>query len=96
MLANLFMHYAFDMWLDREYPGCAFERYADDAVIHCATERQARSCLADSPSGSIGGTELPHKTKIVYCQDTKRRGEGGAHQLRLPRLHLSGPPGLKG
>ena len=41
LLANLFLHYGFDLWLSREYPGCQFERFADDAVIHCVTERQA-------------------------------------------------------
>ena len=43
LLANLFMHYAFDRWMDREHPGSPFERYADDAVIHCDTEAQARN-----------------------------------------------------
>ena len=42
LLANLFMHYAFDTWMDREFPGCPFERYADDIVAHCDTEDQAR------------------------------------------------------
>ena len=46
VLANLFMHYAFDTWLAREFPGAQFERYADDAVVHCATERQAELVLA--------------------------------------------------
>ena len=46
VLANLFMHYAFDMWLEREFPTVEFERYADDAVVHCATERQARQVRA--------------------------------------------------
>ncbi|MGD9622967.1 MAG: reverse transcriptase domain-containing protein [Mycolicibacterium sp.] len=41
LLSNLFMHYAFDAWLDREFPMVRFERYCDDAAIHCATERQA-------------------------------------------------------
>ncbi|WP_151484353.1 reverse transcriptase domain-containing protein [Streptomyces albicerus] len=45
VLANLFMHYAFDMWLARTYPGVQFELYADDAVVHCVTERQAREVL---------------------------------------------------
>jgi RNA-directed DNA polymerase len=77
VLANLFMHYAFDLWMAREYPGCPFERYADDAVIHCATERQARHLLADLAErfGSVGLELHPDKTKIVYCQDTKGRGE---------------------
>jgi len=46
VLANLFMHYAFDAWMAREYPSVWFERYADDAVVHCVTERQANSLVA--------------------------------------------------
>jgi len=77
LLANLFMHYAFDMWMVREYPGCPFERYADDIVAHCDTEQQARQLL-ESIAARLGalGLELhPEKTKIVFCQDTNRRGE---------------------
>ena len=43
LLANLFLHYAFDLWMSRTFPGVWFERYCDDAVVHCASERQARS-----------------------------------------------------
>ena len=43
VLANLFMHYAFDRWMDREFPGCPFERYADDSVVHCDSEDQAQN-----------------------------------------------------
>ena len=77
VLANLFMHYAFDQWLVREYPGCPFERYADDAVIHCGTEDQARQLLADLAERlqSVGLELHSDKTKIVYCQDANRRGE---------------------
>jgi hypothetical protein len=39
VLANTFMHYAFDSWLEREFPAVEFERFADDAVVHCVTER---------------------------------------------------------
>ncbi len=46
VLANLFLHYAFDTWMAREFPTVWFERYADDAVLHCVTERQARQVLA--------------------------------------------------
>ena len=77
LLANLFMHYAFDMWMAREYPGCPFERYADDIVTHCVTEPQARHLL-DSIATRLGalGLELhPEKTKVVFCKDTSRRGE---------------------
>lgn len=75
VLANLFMHYAFGTWLEREFPAVEFERFADDAVVHCATERQARdvrSALAVRLEG-VGLRLHPGKTKIVYCKDRKRR-----------------------
>ena len=76
VLANLFMHYAFDLWLDREFPTVRFERYADDAVVHCVTERQAREVLAalSERMVEVGLRLHPNKTKIVYCKDDKRRG----------------------
>src|SRR5882672_3124697 len=77
VLANLFMHYAFDMFLAREFPTVEFERYADDAVVHCVTERQARQ-VREALTARLAelGLELhPGKTKIVYCQDSLRRGE---------------------
>src|SRR5512132_3134342 len=45
ILANLFMHYAFDTWMARNFPGCPFERYADDAVVHCTSRPQAEDVL---------------------------------------------------
>ena len=76
VLANLFMHYAFDLWLEREFPLVRFERYADDAVIHCVSEHQARKVLAALHERMAGaGLELhPDKTRIVYCKDSSRRG----------------------
>ena len=76
LVTNLFMHYAFDRWMVREHPGQPFERYADDAVIHCDTEAQARVLWAGLAErlGSIGLELHPDKTKIVYCQDANRRG----------------------
>jgi RNA-directed DNA polymerase len=75
VIANLFMHYAFDKWLEREFPAVTFERYADDAVVHCATERQAREVLAalEQRMAEVGLQLHPDKTRIVYCQDGKRR-----------------------
>lgn len=76
LLANLFLHYAFDKWMDRENPHVPFERYADDIICHCRTEGEARRLwrqvgdrLAD-----CGLTLHPQKTKIVYCKDTNRQG----------------------
>ena len=77
ILANLFMHYAFDTWMDREFPGCPFERYADDVVAHCDTEVQARALWAAIAKrlGALGLELHPAKTKIVYCKDANRRGD---------------------
>ena len=77
VLANLFLHYAFDMFLEREFPTVEFERYADDAVVHCVTERQARQ-VREALTARLAelGLELhPGKTKVVYCKDSLRRGE---------------------
>ena len=77
VLANLFLHYAFDMFLGREFPAVEFERYADDAVVHCVTERQARQ-VREALTVRLAelGLELhPGKTKIVYCKDSLRHGE---------------------
>ncbi|MFE0044545.1 group II intron reverse transcriptase/maturase [Streptomyces albireticuli] len=76
VLANLFMHYAFDMWLARTYPGVQFERYADDAVVHCVSERQASEVLAalGNRMDEVGLRLHPDKTRIVYCRDWRRRG----------------------
>jgi RNA-directed DNA polymerase len=76
VLANLFMHYAFDLYLAREFPVVQFERYADDAVVHCASEREARVVLAALASRmeEVGLRLHPAKTKIVYCKDDRRRG----------------------
>jgi RNA-directed DNA polymerase len=75
VLANLFMHYAFDLWLAGEFPTVAFERYADDAVVHCVTEWQADKVLAalHVRMAEVGLELHPDKTKIVYCQDANRR-----------------------
>ena len=76
VLANLFMHYAFDAWMAREFPAVPFERYADDAVVHCKSERQARyvrQAIADRMA-EVGLRLHPGKTKIVYCKDSNRRG----------------------
>ena len=77
VLANLYLHYAFDMWLAREHPGVAFERYCDDAVIHCSSQEQAvmvRDALAVRLA-EVGLELHPDKTRVVYCKDADRRGD---------------------
>jgi len=77
LLANLFLHYAFDTWMAREYPDILFERYADDAVVHCVNKGQAKRLLvAISERLARCGLELhPDKTRIVYCKDETRKGQ---------------------
>ena len=77
LLANLFMHYAFDHWLERMYPDIQFERYADDALIHCRSQYEAETLL-EALKARLADCHLelhPVKTKIVYCKDDDRRGE---------------------
>jgi group II intron reverse transcriptase/maturase len=77
LLANLFMHYAFDQWMARKYSSVPFERYADDVLIHCVSQTQAEAVLeAIRERLKECGLELhPEKTKIVYCKDNNRRGD---------------------
>jgi group II intron reverse transcriptase/maturase len=75
LIANIFLHYGFDMWMVREFPGVQFERFADDAVVHCVTERQALR-VRDAIGRRLAevGLQLhPDKTRIVYCKDSRRR-----------------------
>ena len=76
LLANLFLHYTFDLWMCRKYPEIPFERYADDVICHCRSEEQARTLSAslERRFAECGLTLHPEKTKIVYCKDDDRRG----------------------
>lgn len=77
LLANLFLHYAFDVWLRRGFPGVPFERYADDIICHCHSEREALKLrqVLDRRFAECGLVLHPEKTKVVYCKDTNRKGE---------------------
>ena len=77
LLSNLFLHYAFDAWMQRNHSGIPFERYADDVIVHCKTEAEARQILSEIRKRLADcGLELhPDKTKIVYCRDGYRRGQ---------------------
>jgi RNA-directed DNA polymerase len=75
LLANLFLHYAFDLWMRRNFPDILFERYVDDAICHCRSEDQARALRTalETRFAECGLTLHPEKTKIVYCKDESRR-----------------------
>jgi len=77
LLANLFLHYAFDKWMAHHWADNPFERYADDAIVHCQSRAQAKKlleCIEDRLRQC--GLELNRaKTRIVYCKDANRREE---------------------
>jgi RNA-directed DNA polymerase len=97
VVANLFLHYALDMWLVREFPDVPFERYADDAILHCKTKAHAQ-LLRDAIIERLAqvGLELNlDKTRIVYCKDQNRTGSHEHEQFTFlgytfrPRLARS-------
>ena len=75
LLANLFLHYAFDVWMRRSHPAIAFERYADDVICNCHSEKEARRLLEalQDRFASCGLQLHPQKTQVVYCRDSNRR-----------------------
>jgi RNA-directed DNA polymerase len=76
LLANLFLYYALDKWMERYLPELPFERYADDVICHCVSEKQAKYLL-DRVRGRLAECRLElniQKTKIVYCKDSNRKG----------------------
>jgi len=76
LLANLFLHYAFDHWMRRSHPGNLFARYADDLVIHCRSFEEAAKLLEEIKVrlAECKLTVHPEKTRIVYCKDANRAG----------------------
>jgi len=77
LLANLFLHYAFDVWMRKHFPEVKFERFADDILVHCKTLKQAEYVL-ERIRARLEECKLelnPDKTKIVYCKDDNRRGK---------------------
>ncbi len=75
LLANLFLHYAFDEWITRKHPSITFVRYADDIVVHCKTQQQAVQLQAQIAERMKQCQLELHegKTKTVYCKDYKRK-----------------------
>jgi RNA-directed DNA polymerase len=97
VLANIFLHYALEMWLVREYPAVSFERYADDVILHCKAKAQAQ-VLRDAIIERLAavGLELNlDKTRVVYCKDSNRTGSHEHEQFTFlgytfrPRLARS-------
>jgi RNA-directed DNA polymerase len=74
LLANLYLHYTFDKWMEQEFPKLSFVRYADDIIIHCHTESQANYVIerVQSRLNACNLSVHPEKTSIVYCKDYRR------------------------
>ncbi len=81
VLANLYLHYCMDIWLDREHPYCLFERYADDAIIHVDSQNRAMVVMKALERRLLEcGLQMhPEKTKLVYCKDSNRKKKGYAN-----------------
>jgi RNA-directed DNA polymerase len=82
LLANMFLHLAFDAWMQERHPDVPFERYADDVLVHCTTGQQAEDVKA-SIAARLLQCKLslhPEKTKIVYCRDSNRQGPVWQHE----------------
>jgi RNA-directed DNA polymerase len=77
VLANLFMHYTFDKWMEKENPENPWARYADDGLIHCKTKEEAEQVLEKLRKRMTECKLELHteKTKIIYCKDSNRTGE---------------------
>jgi RNA-directed DNA polymerase len=77
LLANIFLHFAFDKWMEKKYSNIPFERDADDIIVHCKTEKQAEY-IRGKIKKRLEECKLelnPDKTKIVYCKNANRRGD---------------------
>ena len=76
VLSNLFLHYVFDAWMQRHYPNTLWCRYADDGLLHCKTEEEARYmlCVLSKRFAACYLELHPDKTKIIYCKDGSRKG----------------------
>ena len=77
LLANIVLHLALDIWMEEKFPTVPFERYADDIIVHCKTEKQAKF-VKWSIEERLAHFKLelhPEKTKLVYCKDSNRQGK---------------------
>ena len=78
LLANLYLHYTFDKWMELQYPTLSFVRYADDIIIHCVSEEQAKLILSSLQQrlAACNLTAHPEKTSVVYCKNYRRSLSG--------------------
>ena len=93
ILANLFLHYAFDLWVTRHLPGVRFARYADDAVLHCKSRRQAEYVLdrirERFQACNLGTSSEQDTDRVLQGRQSDR--DEPRHPVHLSRLHISDP-----
>lgn len=97
VLMNLFMHFCFDAWMQRKFAHCPFARYADDAVVHCRSEAQAKYLLA-AIKARLTECKLemhPQKSGIVYCKSSKAKRDYPRIQFTFLGFTFR-PRGVKG
>ena len=92
LLANLYLHYTLDKWIEIQYSDLDFVRYADDIIIHCNTEKQAKELLkaVEKRLAVCRLKVAPQKTSIVYCRDYRRKEKG--HKTKFDFLGFSFRP----
>lgn len=75
LLANLFLHYGFDLWMRKNHADIPFERYADDIVCHCNIMKEATALKRslERRFREIGLTLHPKKSQVVYVDTFQRR-----------------------
>jgi group II intron reverse transcriptase/maturase len=100
ILSNLFLHYCFDLWMQRVHPDLPWCRYADDGLVHCRTEQEAETLMVELQArlAECGLEMHPTKSKIVYCKDGKRQGQYPNVTFDFLGCHkaiASRPPGAK-
>ncbi|WP_417940982.1 reverse transcriptase domain-containing protein [Flavobacterium sp. RS13.1] len=95
LLANLYLHYCVDKWLEKSHPSVIMVRYADDLILHCSSYQEAFKTLADLKDRleSCGLKAHPEKTKIVYCKKDGRNLEG--YPVQFDFLGFSFQPIMK-
>ena len=90
ILANLFLHYAFDLWMARKYPAVPFERYADDAICHCRTREEAEALQSRFRALCglrAGAPSAEDEDRLL--QGHQPEGDVSHRDIRLSRLHVS-------
>jgi RNA-directed DNA polymerase len=94
---NLFLHYAFDLWMTRAHPDLPWCRYADDGLVHCRSELEAETLKVELQArlAECGLEMHPTKTKIVYCMDGKRQGRYPNVTFDFPRISIPAASGQK-